>query len=81
MDMLGRTVDDCRDTFHVRFPHTVAASVGVADLDAKRNAFAAIITFCHEVLIPFVGIKAIAQIMITKQEVKSKQYFHIREIY
>ena len=47
MDTPGRAIDNGRDTLYVRFPLAIAASVGVTDLDAKRNAFAAILTFSH----------------------------------
>ena len=47
VDMTGRTVNDRRDALDVRFPHAVAAPVGVADFDTKDNAFIANFTFSH----------------------------------
>ena len=47
MDMPGRAVDNRRDALNIRFPHAVTTSVGVTDLYTERNAFIAIITFCH----------------------------------
>ena len=49
MHMPGRAVNDCGDAFNVRFPHPVAAPVGVADFYPERNSFSAIITFSHTV--------------------------------
>ena len=45
MDMSGSPVNDRCDSPDVRFPFSIAASAGVTDLDAKRNALAAIFTF------------------------------------
>ena len=53
-----RAVDDRRDPLDIRFPHTVAASVGMADFNTERNAFSAIYTFSHLMIIPFVIYQA-----------------------
>ena len=45
MDMPRRSVNDRRDTLNIWFPLSIAAPVGVTDLDAKRNTLAAILTF------------------------------------
>jgi len=49
----GGAVNDCCDTFDIRFPHTVAAPVGVTYFYTERNALAAIRTLCHLLLPPF----------------------------
>jgi len=45
MDMLRSPVNDCCDAPDIRFPLSIAAPVGVADLDAERHTLAAILTF------------------------------------
>ena len=40
-DTLGRSVNYCVDTPNVRFPFTIAAPMGVTDLDTKRNSLTA----------------------------------------
>ena len=45
--MPGSPADNCRDALNVRFPHAIAAPVGVTDLDSKGNSFTAILAFCH----------------------------------
>jgi hypothetical protein len=47
MHMPGRSANDRRDTLNIRFPHAIAAPVGVTDLDTERNALAAKFTFSH----------------------------------
>ena len=47
VDMAGFAVYDGLDTFDIRFPGPVGASVRVGDLDAEGHAFAANIAFCH----------------------------------
>lgn len=45
--MARSTVDNCLDTLHVGFPRTVAASMGVGNLDTKGHALAANIALSH----------------------------------
>ena len=47
INMLRLAIDNSLNTLYVRFPHTVGAPVGVADLDAESHTFSANITFCH----------------------------------
>ena len=47
VNVLGRTVYDGLDALHIGLPCTVGSSVGVADLDAERNALFAEFTLCH----------------------------------
>ena len=47
IDMPGSPVDNRRDALNIRFPHAIAAPVGVTDFDAKGNSLTAILTFCH----------------------------------
>ena len=45
--MAGSTINDCLNALDVRLPGSVAASVGVADLDTERYIFSTKITFSH----------------------------------
>ena len=45
--MAGRTVDDCFHALHVGLPSSVGTSMGVGNLNAKRNALAANIALCQ----------------------------------
>ena len=45
--MARRTVDDSLHTLHIGLPHTVRTSMGVRNLDTKRNTLAANITLSH----------------------------------
>ena len=45
--MAGSTINDRLDALDVRLPGSVAASVGVADLNTERYIFTAKITFSH----------------------------------
>ena len=45
--MTRRTVDNRLDTLDVRLPRAVRPSVGVGNLDPKRNALTANTAFCH----------------------------------
>ena len=45
--MARRTVDDSLHTLHIGLPHTVRTSMGVRNLDTKRNTLAANITLCQ----------------------------------
>ena len=45
--MARSTVDDCLNALYVGLPGTVGTSVGVGNLDAKRDTLATKITLCH----------------------------------
>ena len=47
IDMGGSAVDQHFHALHIRFPGAVGSSVGVGDLDAEGDAFAANIAFCQ----------------------------------
>ena len=47
VDMAGRTIDDCFHALYIGLPSSVGASVGMGDLNAKRNALAANIALCQ----------------------------------
>ena len=45
--MARRTVDNSLDTFHIGLPGTIAASVGVGNLDSEGNALIAKLALSH----------------------------------
>ena len=47
VNMAGSAVNDSLDALHVRLPRTVGTSVGVRNLDAKRDTLAAKIALCQ----------------------------------
>ena len=64
--MLRRPVDDRRHTFNIRFPHAVAAPVGVADFDSEQYALVTYIAFCHQ-------LHLLALLALTEASVAVKQ--------
>ena len=69
VDMPGSPADNGRDAPNVRFPHAVAASVGVTYFYAERNALAAKFTFSHLLhLLPESDFKT-AFLMITERRI------------
>ena len=48
VNVLGTTVHYGLDALHIGLPCTIGTSVGMGDLDTKRHALVAKLTFCHE---------------------------------
>ena len=53
IDVLGSTVDQSLNPLDVGLPGSVGASVGMGDLDTKRDALSAKFTLCHDSAPPY----------------------------
>lgn len=72
--MTRRAVYNSLNTFYVRFPRTVAASVRVTHLNTKSNTFTAKFTLCH--LLHLLAINEIKQLDYNnRRNRKMQEYF------